>query len=824
MRRPNSGLAKQARDFLRWFYLPSLALILLPALMVARSLTFHNYASYALFAQSESYLAEFWIGVVLAAFLAFWPEARRKIVAHFEKLSSAPRRWHFLWLGIAYLGAVAWMGFPRFCQIRTFQMPPDTANSINSAYGFIHQGVMEFTPFGTKAFAIQPLLLMAVYSPILLIWNSPYALYLLQHLFLCAAPFAAYGLVFELTESSLAGFAALLLALLNPFFLKLINANLSEAAMCVFVLWALYMLKLGRRGAATALIVVALCCSWEVPFVFFGLGLYLTWIWRDRRPRAWSTGLLICAASASLWLIELAVVKHYQRLEVGAFGARRFNYWLMFAHLVPPGIPGERIPLEIFSHPFRTVVACLHPYVFYPFLFLLASTGFLSLLAPIQMIPLLFTSLPHVLSVTVPHSAVLFSTFSQHNGSPAFGLLLFATVYGLSRCYAWLAARHAQAWLLAAALLIPHFTINFSGDTGALLPDWRPTWFYALPRLMSQIPPKSRVWADDYAATALANRRWIKAVSYVPAWFFGDDDHVFKPDYVLLDSPWLDKADVRFREQILTYLSRNGYVLVAADTGLILWKSPDPSPAPEETPEWIRLPEPDAAAAAAFANAAKDFVLRQDHSREAEEKLLRLQDDAAIHPKSLSAEKHLELGMLLAGKGRTDEAVEQYVRALQEKPDFARAHFALGVARAGQGKADEALQQFDLALQEDPDFAEARFNMGLTLSAQGKLDDAVREFTRAIQKKPDYAEAHFGLGVALVGQGRTNEAIRQYGLAIKANPQLIEAHYNLGNLYARQGRSSEAIEQYRQTLSLNPTFAHASDNLEFLLDKLKRAH
>lgn len=823
MPRPNSEAVKPERNFQRWFYLPSLALVLMPAFMIARSFTFHNYANYVLFAQSESYLAEFWVGMVLAALLALWPEGRKKIVAHFEKLSSAPRRWHFFWLGIAYVGVVAWTGFPRFCQIRTFQMPPDTANSINSAYGFIHQGVMEFTPFGTKAFAIQPLLLMALYSPILLIRNSPYSLYLLQHLFLCAAPFAVYGLVFELTSSSLAGFAALVLALLNPFFLKLINANLCEAAMCAFVIWALYALKLGRRGAATALIVVALCCSWEVPFVFFGLGLYLAWIWRDRRPRAWSAGLIVCAASAALWLIELAVVKHYQRLETGAFGARRFNYWLMFAHLVPPGVPGERIPIEIFSHPFRTAFACLHPYVFYPFLFLLASTGFLSLLAPIEMIPLLFTSLPHIMSVTASNSTVLFSTFSQHNGSPAFGLLLFATAYGLSRCYTWLAARRAQGWLLAAALLIPHFAINFSGDTGALLPDWRPTWFHALPRLMVQVPPKARVWADDYAATAMANRRWIKAVSYVPAWFFGDDDHVFKPDYVLLDSPWLDKADARFRDQILTYLSRNGYVLVAADTGLILWKSPAPAPAPEETPEWIRLPEPDAAAAAAFASAAKVFVQRQDHRKENEETLQRLQDAASIHPKSLPAETHLELGMLLAGKGKADEAVDQYTRALQKKPDFARARFALGVALAGQGRPDEALQQLSLAIQADPELVEARFNMGLTLTAQGKLDDAVQQFTLAIQKKPDYAEAHFGLGAALVAQGKTNEAIRQYGLAIKSNPQLIEAHYNLGNLYARQGRSKEAIEQYRQTLALNPTFAHARENLEFVLDKLRHA-
>ncbi|HEX4048002.1 MAG TPA: hypothetical protein VH309_09225, partial [Elusimicrobiota bacterium] len=334
-----------SRAFRRWFYLPSVALVVVPAAMIARSLAFHYYTHYALLAQDDSYEAAFIAGFIVAALLAFWPKARHAIVAHFEKLSRAPKAWHLFWIGLAYLGVVAWLGFPRFCQIRSYQMPPDTANSINSAYGFIHHGVLEFTPFGVKCFAIQPLLLMAVYSPILLIWNSPFALYFLQHVLLCSIPFAAYGLVFALTSSSLAGFAALLLAALNPYLLKLVNANLTEAAMAAFVVWALYLLQIGRRRTATVFVLLALCCSWEVPFVFFGLGLYLVWIWRGRGTRAWA-GYVICAASAVLWLLELAVVKRYQSLETGSFGPRHFSYWRMFSHLVPQGTASDRIPVE----------------------------------------------------------------------------------------------------------------------------------------------------------------------------------------------------------------------------------------------------------------------------------------------------------------------------------------------------------------------------------------------------------------------------------------------------------------------------------------------
>ena len=73
----------RAHAFLRWLYLPSLALVVMPAFMIARSLTFHNYAHDALFAQNDSYRAAFGTGFILAALLAFWPKARQAIIGHF---------------------------------------------------------------------------------------------------------------------------------------------------------------------------------------------------------------------------------------------------------------------------------------------------------------------------------------------------------------------------------------------------------------------------------------------------------------------------------------------------------------------------------------------------------------------------------------------------------------------------------------------------------------------------------------------------------------------------------------------------------------------
>ena len=56
------------------------------------------------------------------------------------------------------------------------------------------------------------------------------------------------------------------------------------------------------------------------------------------------------------------------------------------------------------------------------------------------------------------------------------------------------------------------------------------------------------------------------------------------------------------------------------------------------------------------------------------------------------------LGVVLAGRGRIDEAIRHFQEALKVAPDHAEAHFNLGNALALCGRTDEAADHYRKAL------------------------------------------------------------------------------------------------------------------------------
>jgi Tfp pilus assembly protein PilF len=63
----------------------------------------------------------------------------------------------------------------------------------------------------------------------------------------------------------------------------------------------------------------------------------------------------------------------------------------------------------------------------------------------------------------------------------------------------------------------------------------------------------------------------------------------------------------------------------------------------------------------------------------------------------LSAVMRYNLGQVLYGQGRLDDAATELTRALTTAPTFRAAHATLGYVRLSQGRKTEALREFELA-------------------------------------------------------------------------------------------------------------------------------
>ena len=172
-----------------------------------------------------------------------------------------------------------------------------------------------------------------------------------------------------------------------------------------------------------------------------------------------------------------------------------------------------------------------------------------------------------------------------------------------------------------------------------------------------------------------------------------------------------------------------------------------------------------------------------------------------------------DLGKTLCQKGRVDEAIPQFQKALEIHPNYAEAYNNLGSALAQKGQVDEAMIQYQKVLVINPNVAETHNNLGQIFLQKGQLDEAIAQFQLALEINPNFAEIHTNLGNSLSKKGRVDEAMIQFQEALEINPDYVDAHSDLGLALLQKGQADQAVEQFLDVIRINPGDRNAQKNL-----------
>lgn len=181
---------------------------------------------------------------------------------------------------------------------------------------------------------------------------------------------------------------------------------------------------------------------------------------------------------------------------------------------------------------------------------------------------------------------------------------------------------------------------------------------------------------------------------------------------------------------------------------------------------------------------------------------------------------HYGLGFELAADGKYEEAIghlREYIRLRPDDVNVVRAHILLGRALINVGRPAEAVEVLQRALVMRPANADAH---GLLADAWLRLErypEATREYRERIKLVPNDPLAHGSLGVALVGQNLEAEAVTEFASAVALTPNDPKARYNLGNALATVGRLDDAVREYRSALTLNPNSVATHNALALVL-------
>ena len=164
------------------------------------------------------------------------------------------------------------------------------------------------------------------------------------------------------------------------------------------------------------------------------------------------------------------------------------------------------------------------------------------------------------------------------------------------------------------------------------------------------------------------------------------------------------------------------------------------------------------------------------------------------------------LGVVLLGQAKYDEAVKLFAHAVAIDPDYADAHANLGRQYLRTGQMPEAFKQLSEALRLKADSAEPQGDMGLVLASAGRYEEASKHLEESLRLAPDRAEAQSNFCFILQQLGRLDQAIAACETALRLKPDFPNARFNLGMSLAAKGKTDAAIAELSRVPEGNPNY------------------
>ncbi|MGD1085373.1 MAG: tetratricopeptide repeat protein [Verrucomicrobiota bacterium] len=175
------------------------------------------------------------------------------------------------------------------------------------------------------------------------------------------------------------------------------------------------------------------------------------------------------------------------------------------------------------------------------------------------------------------------------------------------------------------------------------------------------------------------------------------------------------------------------------------------------------------------------------------------------------------LGRVLLRNGRVDEAIAQWRKALEIRPDYVEVRNNLGTALAQKGDFDEAIIQYRKALEILPNYPGGEHNLGKVLLLKGDFDGALACLDKTPAGTADTVARWCQVGNEFLQEPDFECAVLCFQQAIKIGPRSADAYANLGVAFLNEGEPRAALDAWQKALEINPDQVYVQNNLAWLL-------
>ena len=159
------------------------------------------------------------------------------------------------------------------------------------------------------------------------------------------------------------------------------------------------------------------------------------------------------------------------------------------------------------------------------------------------------------------------------------------------------------------------------------------------------------------------------------------------------------------------------------------------------------------------------------------------------------------------------EAKDACLNILKTSKDNEEIYNIYGIILIQLDETEEAILNWQKAIEIKPDYSHAYNNLGKGYLKLNKYNEALVIFEKVIKINPKYFEAHYYKALLLNELQRYDEAIDSWSFVIGLKPDFVKAYINRGNIFCYLKKFDRAINNYTSAYLIEP-------NSPFLLGSL----
>jgi len=168
------------------------------------------------------------------------------------------------------------------------------------------------------------------------------------------------------------------------------------------------------------------------------------------------------------------------------------------------------------------------------------------------------------------------------------------------------------------------------------------------------------------------------------------------------------------------------------------------------------------------------------------------------------AAKAGQKGMKLFNEAKWDEAVEEFSKGISEDASNPTLYFFRGLSEENNGQVKDALADYQKAIEIKPDFILPYSRSGKIYARQQNHEKARELYQKAVELGDQDITTLYNYGVVLINLGQSPEAKSIFEKLLAADEGYPDAYYHLGIINIGQGDAEKAKELLKKFLELDP--------------------